>query len=235
VEEKSEIYYKIRLVILVVIVGLLIATIGWLAGVNGRMNSVEKQVNNEKVAISSLTTAVASLTAKVDDLTLKASRLSSNIKVNLPTLSSTYVSIQSMKYTTILRNAPLTIPSSATLATISSTDIKSFNSILEGTRIYEITEFNGTYNLAYPANFGMTYSIQLVSSPYPDRVMNLVKNLRSIGQPAFEINYANQSGLFVGVFPTYSQAKEYVSSIGSTSIVSIVGTKPQNWLPRKIP
>lgn len=234
-EEKHEIYYKVRLAILVAIVGLLIATIGWLAGVNGRVNSVAKQIDSEKTAISSLNTLVASLTAKVDDITLKASRLSNNIKVNLPTLSSTYISIQSMKYTTILKNAPLTVSSSAILDTISSTDIKSFKSILEGTGAYEITEYNGMYNLAYQNNFGTTYSIQIVSSPYPDRVMDLVKKLRSLGQPAFEINYANQSGLFIGVFPTYSQAKEYASSISSTSILSIVGTGPKNWLPRKIP
>ncbi len=234
-EEKPEIYYKIRLAILVVIVALLIATIGWLAGVNGRVNTVANRIVNEKKAISELTTAVASLSAKVENLTLKASTLSSKVKINLPSLTSTYISVQQMTYSNILYNAPLTIPSTVTLETKSSTNIDTFRSILRSTKIYEITEYNGTYNLAYSAKFGTTYSIQIVSSPFPDRIMSLVKKLRSLGQPAFEINYASQSGLFIGVFPSYSQAKQYASTISSTSIISLVGTKPHNWIERAIP
>ncbi len=231
--EKTDVYSKIRMVILLSIVAIIIAIIGWMATLNGRVTGIKEKINSEQNSVSSLLTSVASLTEKID--TLKASRLTSKVSVNLPSLVSTYTSIQPMKYITLLRNAPLTISSSVELTTISSTDITSFKSILEKTKLYEIMESNGIYNIAYPALFGETYSIQLLSSPYPDRVMNLLKNLRGVNQPAFKIDYANQSALFLGVFSTYSKAKKYLASIDSTSLASIVGTKPSGWLLRRIP
>ncbi len=231
--EKTDVYSKIRMVILLSIVAIIIAIIGWMATLNGRVTGMKEEIKSEQNSVSSLLTSVASLTEKID--TLKASRLTSEVSVNLPSLVSTYTSIQPMKYITLLRNAPLTISSSVELTTISSTDITSFKSILEKTKLYEIMESNGIYNIAYPALFGETYSIQLLSSPYPDRVMNLLKNLRGVNQPAFKVDYANQSALFLGVFSTYSKAKKYLASIDSTSLASIVGTKPSGWLLRRIP
>ncbi len=229
--EKTDVYSKIRMVILLALVAVIIAVIGWMASLNGRITGIKEEVKNEQNSISSILTSVASLTEKVD--TLKASRLTDKVMVNLPSLVSTYASVQPMKYVTLLRSAPLTIPSSIELTTVSSTDITSFKSILEKTRIYEIMESNGTYSIAYPASFGKTYSIQLLSSPYPDRVMDLLKTLRGAGQPAFKIDYPSQSALFLGVFSTYSKADKYLKSIDSTPLISVVGTS--KWLLRRIP
>lgn len=231
--EKTDVYSKIRMVILLALVAIIIAIIGWMSTLGGRITSMKEEIKNEQNSISSLLTSMASLTEKVN--TLEASRLTNRVAVNLPSLVSTYTSIQPMEYITLLRSAPLTVPSSIELSTVSSTDITSFKSILEKTRIYEIMENNGTYSIAYPASFGKTYSIQLLSSPYPDRIMDLLKTLRGISQPVFKIDYANQSALFLGVFSTYLEAKEYSKSINSTSLTSVVGTKPSKWLPRRIP
>ncbi len=229
--EKTDVYSKIRMVILLALVAIIIAVIGWMASLSGKVASMKENINNEQDSISSLLTSVASLTEKVD--TLKASRLN-RVAVNLPSLVSTYTSIQPMKYTALLRNAPLTVPSSVELSTVSSTDVTFFKTILEKTRIYEIMEYNGVYSLAYPASFGKTYSIQLLSSPYPDRIIDLLKTLREMNQPVFKIDYASQSALFLGVFSTYSKAKEYLKSINSTTLTSVVGSKPSNWLPRRL-
>ncbi len=232
-EEKPGLYSKIRLILLVALIVLSIGTLSWVVAINGSMGGMNDRIAQNQSAISSMTTKLASITDKLS--TLEATRLSSNISVSLPSLSSTYVSVQPVSYTLMLNKAPLTINSSETLSTVVSTNLESFKSILEANSVYEITEASGTYYLAYPANFNKTYSIQMLSSPYPDRVLNLVQQLRGLGLPAFKIDYASQSGLFIGVFNTYSAAEGYAQTISSSAVINVVGSGSSNWMPRTIP
>ncbi len=229
----SNAYYAARLVILLSLIGVVLALIGWMVSLNGRMNEIENALKDEQKSISSLLTSVASVTEKVENLS--TSRLSSNVSINLPSLGSTSVSVQPIGYTSLLREAPLTLPASISLSTVSSTNLNDFKSILSKTNTYEIAQYDGKYFLAYPALFGKTYSIQILSSPYPDRVMDILKTLRSMSQPAFMINYANQSALFIGVFPTYSEVKGYLASLDASSLTKVVDTKPSEWVLRTIP
>jgi len=158
-----------------------------------------------------------------------------SVTVNLPSLSATSVNVQPLEYTSLLRDAPLSLSSSLTLSTISSSNLSAFKTELSKYKVYEITQANGKYYLSYPASFGTTYSLQMLSSPYPDRVLDIVKTLRSMGQPAFKIDYASQSALFLGVFPTSSEGVAYRSTLDSTLLVKIVGTKPSGWMIRRIP
>ncbi len=230
--KESNVYYVVRVVIFLSLIGVVLALIGWVVSLNGRLNEIGNSLRSTEMEVRDLTTSVASLTEKVSNLSISASRLSGNISVNLPSLGATSVSLQPISYVSLLRNAPLSIPSTLVMSTISSTNLNGLKATLSTTKVYEITEFNGVYYLSYPANFGKTYSIQLLSSPYPDRVMNIVKTLRTMGKPAFAINYADQSALFVGVFPTYKAADEYQKTLNATSLKSIVGTT--KWLPRLI-
>ncbi len=230
--KEGNVYYVVRLVIFLTLIGVVLALLGWVTSLNGRLKEVGNSLRSTEAQIQDLTTSVASLTEKVSALSISASRLNQNISVNLPSLGATSVSLQSMGYVSLLRNAPLSVPSSLMMSTVNSSSLQSFKSVLSKVKTYEITEFNGVYYLAYPADFGKTYSIQLLSSPYPDRVMDVVKTLRSMGKPAFAINYANQSALFLGVFPTYKEAKAYQQSLNATALKAIIGTA--KWLLRPI-
>ncbi len=226
-------YYVARLVILLSLIGIVLILIGWMVGLNGKVNGMATSVKNENEKISQLLTAVASVTEKVESLS--ASRLSNNVTVSLPSLSSTSVSVQPLEYTSLLRDAPLSLSSSVTLSTISSTNLNAFKAVLSKYSVYEITQANGKYYLSYPASFGKTYSFQVLSSPYPDRVLDIVKTLRTMGQPAFKIDYANQSALFLGVFPTPSEGRAYRSTLNASTLVKVLGTKPSEWVLRHIP
>ena len=226
-------YYVVRLVILLSLVAIVLVLIGWMVGLNGKVNEVTNSLKEEQKSISQLLTSVASVTEKVE--TLSASRLSNNVSVSLPTLGATSVDVQPMEYSTLLRDAPLTVPPDAKLSTISSSNLNAFKSILSKENVYEIAQANGKYYLAYKGSFGKTYAVQILSSPYPDRVLDILKTLRSMGQPAFEVDYANQSALFLGVFPTYSEGKAYLTTLDATPIAKIVGTSPSGWLLRSIP
>ncbi|WP_036224925.1 hypothetical protein [Mesoaciditoga lauensis] len=226
-------YYVVRLVIFFSLVGIVLVLIGWMVGLNGKVNDMAATLKDEQKSIASLLTSVASVTEKVESLT--ASRVSNNISVNLPSLGATSVNVQPIGYTALLRDAPLSLSASVALSTISSTNLSTFKPILSKVNTYEIAQANGEYYLAYPAAFGKTYSIQLLSSPYPDRVLDILKTLRSMGQPAFKIDYANGSALFLGVFPTYSDVKKYFTTLDASPIVKVAKTKPSNWVLRTIP
>jgi flagellar basal body-associated protein FliL len=233
--DKQNMYSMIRVVLLVVFIVVALGALIWVASLSGKLSSVEQKTSSAQTAVASLTTRVASLTASITKLkSSNVTRLSSQISVNLPTLQSTYISLQSVTYPLLLTNAPESLSSSLSLTTITATNLDSLKPILSTTGTYEITQVNNLYYFAYPGS-GLTYSIQILSSPYPDRVLSLVKALRSAGVPAFKIDYASQSGLFIGVFPDYNSASNYANAISTPNITSITGSGASSWLVRTIP
>jgi hypothetical protein len=233
--DKQNLYSMIRLVLLIVFIVVALGALIWVADLSGKINSIDNRTLSAQTAVASLTTKVASLTANITKLnSLKVTRLSTQMSINLPTLQSTYISLQSITYPLLLANAPQSLSSNVNLVTVTATNLDAVKPILSSTNVYEITEMNGIYYLAYPGS-GVTYSIQVLSSPYPDRVLSLVKALRSAGVPAFKIDYSTQSGLFIGVFPDYTSATNYANAISNSTVTSIVGSGASSWLARQIP
>ncbi len=135
-------------------------------------------------------------------------------------------------YNVLLENAPRVLPLYP-LTTLSSTDLKAFKSALSFNNYYEITKMGKEYFLAYPG-IGTTFSIQILSSAFPKKVLKFVRMLRDQQIPAFEISYTNTSALFIGVFPDYESASEYASKISKIVFQSVKAT-PSSWIIRPIP
>lgn len=138
-----------------------------------------------------------------------------------------------LKYNILLENAPRTIPI-LPLATIAATDLEDFLPVLSVNNLYEITQVGTQFFLSYPAVGGTTFSIQILSSPHPERVLKIIDVLRKQNIPSFDIQYGDQYGLFTGVFPNYAIANQYASSI-SELIFPTVGSTMSSWLIRQIP
>ncbi len=233
--DKQNLYSMIRLVLLIVFIVIALGALIWVAGLSGKINGIDQKISNAQTSVASLTTRVASLTSNITKLnSLNITRLSTQMSINLPTLQSTYLSLQSVTYPLLLANAPESLNSNVSLTTITATNLNAVKPILSSTNVFEVTQVNGIYYLAYPGS-GVTYSIQVLSSPYPDRVLELVKSLRSAGIPAFKIDYSTQSGLFIGVFPDYTTASNYANAISNSTVSGIVGSGASSWLPRQIP
>ena len=135
-------------------------------------------------------------------------------------------------YNVLLENAPRVLPLYP-LTTLSSTDLKAFKSALSFNNYYEITKMGKEYFLAYPG-IGTTFSIQILSSAFPKKVLKFVRMLRDQQIPAFEISYSNTSALFIGVFPNYESASEYASKTSKIVFQSVKAT-PSSWIIRPIP
>ncbi len=233
--DKQNMYSVVRVVLLVVFIVVALGALIWVASLNGKINNIDRKASSAQTAVASLTTRIASLTASIAKLkSVSTTRLSSSVSVNLPTLQSTYISLQSITYPLLLANAPESLSSNISLTTITATNLDALKPLLSSTNTYEITQMNNLYYFAYPGS-GVTYSIQVLSSPYPDRVLSLVKSLRSAGVPAFKIDYSSQSGLFIGVFPDYNSASTYANAISTPNVTSIVGSGASSWLIRTIP
>lgn len=196
---------------------------------SGKISSEDQKISNTQSNVTSLTNQVGSLLSNLQSL-------------SVPSQTSQAVSSQPAAPSqsgnalmTLISNSAQSINSNMTLTTTTATSLSAVNSILSGVNNYEITQENGLYYIAYPGN-GVTYSIQILSSPYPDRVLALVKSLRNIGIPAFKIDYSTQSALFIGVFTGYTPALNYAHSMNSdSSVTSMVGSTLSSWLIRTIP
>lgn len=182
------------------------------AGLNMSVQTLKTQVSNNTATIQALSNEITTLKSEINPIKL----------------SKTF-----MKYSILFENAPRTFPP-LPLNTVSATNLEDFIPILSVNNFYEITQMNGQYFLAYPAAGGSTFSIQILSSPYPDRVLKIVNLLRGQNIPAFNIQYGNQFSLFVGVFPNYTFATQYASTI-SQMIYPTVSSTMSSWLIRQIP
>ncbi len=190
-----------------------------------KISSEDQKIANTQSNITSLTNQVGSLIANLQSLSAPS-------QTSQP-VSSQATSPQNGLMALIL-NSTQSLSSNVTLTTTTATSLSAINFILSGVNTYEITQENGLYYVAYPGN-GVTYSIQILSSPYPDRVLALVKSLRNLGIPAFKIDYSTQSALFIGVFTGYTPALNYANSISSNSnLTSMIGSV-SSWLIRTIP
>ncbi len=225
---------------------------------NDRMAKIQRSLITQQSTISSLTVYVKNLYSdlsgkiitedqKIADAQSNLSSLKSqiaNVLANLATLSSPSVqqapqtsqpsSSQAASSPSFITGANPSMSSNVVLTTVTATTLSAVNSIISSVSTYEVTQVNGLYYVAYPGS-GVTYSIQILSSPYPDRVLALVQSLRSAGIPAFKIDYSTQSALFIGVFPTYMTALNYANSVSNSNVVSIVGSGISSWLVRQIP
>lgn len=182
------------------------------------LSSLNMTVQNLKTEVSNNTTLINSLSNQVQ-------QINSQIPPKIP---SSFLS-----YDTLFQNAPKTLPA-LPLDTAVATNLKAFANILSMNQFYEITKFGDQYFLAYPAVGGSTFSIQILSSPYSDRVMKIINVLRGQSVPSFDIQYGNQYSLFVGVFPNYVVATKYMSSVASV-VSSLTGATSTSWLIRQIP
>jgi hypothetical protein len=137
-----------------------------------------------------------------------------------------------LDYSVLLENAARILPLYP-LTTLNSTDLKSFKKVISFNNFYEITKMDDEYFIAYPG-VGTTFSIQVLSSSFPKKVLRLVNSLRAQQIPAFEIPYPNTTALFIGVFPNYNLASEYASKT-SEIIYQTVKATPSSWIIRPIP
>ena len=135
-------------------------------------------------------------------------------------------------YSVLLENAARILPLYP-LTTLDSTDLKNFKKVVSFNDFYEITKMGDEYFIAYPG-VGTTFSIQVLSSSFPKKVLRLVSSLRAQQIPAFEIPYPNTTALFIGVFPNYKLASEYASQT-SQIIFQTVKATPSSWIIRPIP
>ncbi|MCL4408678.1 MAG: hypothetical protein M1542_08050 [Thermotogae bacterium] len=190
----------------------------------GKISSEDQKIANTQSNITSLTNQVGSLISNLQSL-------SASSQTSQPVSSQT----QSQSgFMALISSSTQSISSNVTLTTTTSTSLSAVNAMLSGINTYEIAQENGLYYVAYPGK-GVTYSIQILSSPYPDRVLALVKSLRNLGIPAFKIDYSTQSALFIGVFTGYTPALNYANSITSNpNVTSMIGTV-SSWLIRTIP
>jgi len=176
--------------------------------------------------MSLLLLVMITLNATVRKISTTDQQINFVTNMNLPYRSIT-------GYSTLLNNAPRIFPIYP-LTTIESTSLEKFTNIISmNGDIYEIGKMGGMYYLAYPS-LGTTFSIQVLSSPYQNRVVGIVNTLREESIPAFAITYGNETGLFVGVFPNYTIATEYASDI-SNEMYQTVGSTESSWLIRTIP
>ncbi len=181
-------------------------------GMNMTVQTLKTELYNDETAIQSLSQEISDLKSGVN-----AIRLSKPF----------------MKYDILFNDAPEILPK-LPLNTVTATSLEDLSPILSVNSLYEIMQMSNQYFLAYPAIGGSTFSIQILSSPYFDRVLKNVRTLRGADIPAFEIQYGNNAGLFIGVFPTYTLATQYASSI-SQILFSTVGSTMSSWLIRQIP
>jgi hypothetical protein len=193
---------------------------------SGKIIAEDQKINNTQSNLTSLTNQVGNLLTSLQSLSTssQSSQPSNTVASSVPSSGAN----------PIMMNATQSLNSSISLKTITATSLSAVSSIVSNVNAYEITPVNGIYYLAYPGS-GVTYSIQVLSSPYPDRVLSLVKALRSAGVPAFKIDYSTQSGLFIGVFPDYTSATNYANAISNSTVTSIVGSGASSWLARQIP
>ncbi|BBJ27900.1 hypothetical protein [Athalassotoga saccharophila] len=228
------------------------------ASLNDQIAKIEKIVATQSSTIASLTSYVknmyADLSAKILSEDQKISTTQSNLSALSNQVGSLISNLQSLTaqpqtsstqqtvvasstnplMSLILGSAPSLNPS-VNLLTTTATSLSGVSAILSGVTTYEITKSDGIYYIAYPGK-GTTYSIQILSSPYPDRVLALVNALRNIGIPAFKIDYSNLSALFIGVFTGYNSALSYANSISANpAVTSIVQSTVSSWLIRQIP
>ncbi|GEM_PF-1979340 len=185
------------------------------------------------ILFSGLNATVQNLKAQVSNDTAMVQTLSGELNNLKSEINPMKFSKSFMQYPILFENAPRTLPS-LPLNTVTATNLEAFIPILSVNNVYEITEMNGRYFLAYPMVEGSTFSIQILASPYFDRVLKIVNILRGQNIPAFNIKYGNQFELFVGVFPNYTYATQYASTI-SLTIFPTVGSTSSSWLIRQIP
>ncbi len=191
----------------------------------GKISSEDQKIANTQSNITSLTNQVGSLITNLQSLSAQS-------QTSQPVPSQTASPQNALM--ALISNSTQSISSNVTLTTTTATSLSGVNSILSGVNTYEVTQENGLYYVAYPGN-GVTYSIQILSSPYPDRVLALVKSLRNAGIPAFKIDYSTQSALFIGVFTGYTPALNYANSISANSNVTSMIGSVSSWLIRTIP
>ncbi|MGC8544472.1 hypothetical protein [Athalassotoga sp.] len=194
----------------------------------GKISSEDQKIANTQSNVTSLTNQVGSLISNLQSLSAPS-------QTSQPVSSQTSSQTQSQSgFMALISSSAQSISSNVTLTTTTSTSLSAVNAMLSGINTYEIAQENGLYYVAYPGK-GVTYSIQILSSPYPDRVLALVKSLRNLGIPAFKIDYSTQSALFIGVFTGYTPALNYANSITSNpNVTSMIGTV-SSWLIRTIP
>ncbi|MGC8545701.1 hypothetical protein [Athalassotoga sp.] len=197
-----------EIVILVLSVFLLVL----FSGLNMTVQTLKTQISNNTTTIQALSGELTTLKSEINP-----------VKLSKPF----------MQYSILFENAPRTLPSFP-LNTVTATNLEDFIPILSVNDFYEITQMNKQYFLAYPAAGGSTFSIQILSSPYSDRVLKIVNLLRGQNIPAFDIQYGSQFSLFAGVFPNYVAATQYASAI-SSAIFPTVGSTLSSWLIRQIP
>lgn len=199
------------------------------ADLAGKISSEDQKIANTQSNITSLTNQVGSLISNLQSLSAPS-------QTSQPVSSQTSLQTQSQSgFMALISNAAQSIGSNVTLTTTTATSLSAVDSMLAGVNTYEIAQENGLYYVAYPGN-GVTYSIQMLSSPYPDRVLALVKSLRNLGIPSFKIDYSTQSALFIGVFTGYTPALNYANSINANpNVTSLVGSGVSSWLIRTIP
>ncbi|MGC9139718.1 hypothetical protein [Athalassotoga sp.] len=230
------------------------------ASLNDQMAKIERIVATQSSTIASLTLYVrnmyADLSAKILSEDQKISTTQSNLSAlsnqvgslisNLQSLTTqpqpsssqpaqTVVASSTNPLMSLIAGAAPSLSPSISLLTTTATSLSGVDAILSGVTTYEITKSNSIYYVAYPGK-GTTYSIQILSSPYPDRVLALVNALRNIGIPAFKIDYLNLSALFIGVFTGYNAALNYANSISANpAVTSVVQSTVSSWLIRQIP
>ncbi len=185
------------------------------------------------VLFSSLNMTVQSMKSEISNNSAMISSLSNQVEALKSTVNPVKITPSFLKYDILFQNASRTLPS-LPLNTIESTNLQDFSNVLSMNEYYEITKFGDRYFLAYPAVGGSTFSIQVLSSPYSERVMKIINNLRGQNIPAFDIQYGSQYSLFVGVFPNYVVATQYASAV-SEMIFSTTGATYTSWLIRQIP
>lgn len=182
---------------------------------------------------SGLNTTVQTLKTEISNNTTTVQTLSEELQTLKSEINPVKLSKPFMKYQILFENAPRTLPL-LPLNTVTATNLEDFLPILSVNSFYEITQVGTQFFLAYPAVGGATFSIQILSSPYSERVLKIINILRGQNIPSFDIQYGDQYSLFAGVFPNYMIATQYASSI-SKLIFPTVGSTISSWLIRQIP
>lgn len=198
------------------------------ANLSAKILTEDQKISTTQSNLSALSNQVGNLMANLQSLTtsLQTSQQQS-LSASGPASGSNLMAL--------IAGAAPSLGSNVNLVTTTATSLNGVNSIISGARVYEITESDNLYYVAYPGK-GVTYSIQILSSPYPDRVLAIVNALRNIGIPAFKIDYSNLSALFIGVFTGYNPALNYANSISANpNVTSIVQSTVSSWLIRQIP
>ncbi len=185
------------------------------------------------VLLTNVSNTVRSFEAQISNNNSNVTALNERMSDLESDLNSIRLSKPLMGYDTLFVDAPEVLPP-LPLNTVTATNLKDLMPILSVNTLYEITKVKDRYFLAYPFMDGSAFSIQILSSPYSDRVLKIVRTLRGESIPAFEIPYEKTNGLFVGIFPSYAVAFEYANSISKT-IYPTVNSTLSSWLIRQIP